>query len=201
MDDPGLRLRVAAVPLLGTFRGGNRRDVTMKCVAGNRQLLPVRLPPLLEQAGGDAFLGAVRTEGVSRRLLRVGGDRRPAVAIRPWCVLQRELNHREEAIHRVLGYAKNYSHGLESFSDAAHHRLDCPVGPRVVRRCKMMRSSIDRAQPLSFLVLVVRALVRHPIRDDPEEGDILLHGSDHVVCATTVVEALEADGVLRDDCG
>ncbi len=41
LDDPGIRLRVAVVPLLDTFRGGNRRDVTMKCVAGGRQLLPV----------------------------------------------------------------------------------------------------------------------------------------------------------------
>ncbi len=47
LDDPSLRLRVAAVPLLGTFRGGNRRDVMIRCVAGGSQLLPVRLPPLL----------------------------------------------------------------------------------------------------------------------------------------------------------
>jgi hypothetical protein len=94
----------------------------------------------------------------------VGGDWRPAVALRASCVVQRVLHHREEAIHRVLGYAELDPHGLEIFSDAAHHHLDCPVGPRAVRRCKMMRSSIDPTQLLNYLVLIVGALIGHLIR-------------------------------------
>jgi hypothetical protein len=131
----------------------------------------------------------------------VGGDWRPAVALRARCVVQRVLNHREEAIHRVLGYAELDPHGLESFSDAAHHHLDCSVGPRAVRRSKMMRSSIDPAQLLSYLVLVVGALIGHPIRDDPKEGEPLLHGGDHVVCATSIVpcQLTEAAGIVHKD--
>ncbi len=128
----------------------------------------------------------------------MGGDWSPVVAFRARCVVQRVLNHRDEAILRILGYAELDPHGLESFSDAAHHHLDCPVVPRAVRRCKMMRSSID---PAHYFVLVVGALIGHPIRNDPEEGEPLLHGGDHVVCATSVVpfQLTEAAGIVHKD--
>jgi hypothetical protein len=65
----------------------------------------------------------------------------------------------------------------------------------------MMHSSIDPAQLLNYLVLVVGALIGHPIRDDPEEGKPLLHGGDHVVCATSVVpcQQAEAAGIVHKD--
>jgi hypothetical protein len=65
----------------------------------------------------------------------------------------------------------------------------------------MVRSSIYPAQLLNYLVLVVGALIGHPIRDDPEEGEPLLHGSDHVVCATSVVscQLAEAAGIVHKD--
>ncbi len=44
----------------------------------------------------------------------------------------------------------------------------------------MMRSYVDAAQPLGHLVLEVRALIRHTIRDDTENGKPLLHGGDQV---------------------
>jgi hypothetical protein len=41
LDGPVLRLRAVAVALLGAFRIGHLRDVTIQGVAGGRQLLPM----------------------------------------------------------------------------------------------------------------------------------------------------------------
>jgi hypothetical protein len=67
------------------------------------------------------------------------------------------------------------------------------------RRCKMMRSSVDAVQLFGHLVRVVRALIRHPIRDDPGNGEPLLHGGDNVVGASTVVpgQLAEAAGIIH----